>query len=316
MKHVLFQPDLDGISRDEVSALLQKHAGNEFAATWSHDGNIENVEVWVNPEHELSKRVLDSLPNLKMISLAFTGYDQDDVRYCRSRGLKVYYVPDYSSRSVAELAVGLTLAVLRKVCQGDRNLRKGGWDKGVSPGIELHGKKVAILGVGAIGTRSAELFQAFGCEVVGWVRKGRQRSSDLGFSCEQDLRKIFTESDIIVLHLPVNDGTRRIVGEELLHMMKPSAVLVNAARAELVDTDALVAALSNERILGAGIDVFDEEKRLRDDDLNANPFKDLQNVVTTPHIGFKTAEALYRLADAAIKNIGFFLASSKENLLE
>ena len=316
MKYVLFYPDLKGVSRDVIKDLLQKHVGKEYEATWRHDTDAEKVEVWVNPDHNLNKNVLGSLSSLKMLSLAFTGYDPDDLSYYKLRGLKVYYVPDYSADSVAELAVGLTLAVLRKILKGQQNLREGGWDSGAYPGVELHGKRVAVLGTGTIGTKTAKLFQAFGCKVVGWSKSQKPRSSDIHIDYEPDLREIFAHSDIIVLHLPVNDHTRHIVGAELLRLMKRTSVLVNTARAKLVDTDALVAALSEGRILGAGIDVFDDEERLDKGDLSANPYSGLDNVVTTPHVGFKTSEALHRLAEAAIKNIGNFLTGSRENLLE
>lgn len=310
MKKVLFYPDLKGVSQEETRDLLRKHVGSEYEPTWRYDEGAENIKIWVNPEHHLDVTVLNSLKSLDMLSLAFTGYDKIDLQDCGKRGLKVYYVPDYSGDSVAELAIGLTLSVFRKIPQSHKNLRKGGWDKGVYPGIELRGKKVAILGAGKIGERSARLFEAFGCEVVRWARAEKQSRG------MEYLREIFSGSDVIVLHLPVSDETRHMVGEELLRLMKPTAILVNTARSELVDTDALVAALSANRILGAGIDVFDEEARLEKRDLGANPYQDLKNVVTTPHIGFKTTEALHRLAEVAIKNINNFLAGSKENLLE
>lgn len=305
---------------------LRAVAGDKYNAIWPDDPQIEqkrkDVEVLVTADHKVDSSVLAPWPHLKMVSLAFTGYDKVDRKYCRDHGLKVYYVPDYSSDSVAELTVGLALSVLRKIPRADNSARQGDWDKyGIRPGIELCGKKVGILGTGRIGSKSARLFQAFGCNVVGYARGSEK------------LEEILAASDIIILHLPANESTRHIINAERLALMKPTAILINTARSELVDTDALVAALKQNRIIGAGIDVFDEEPAPQSipktfSQKLANRFGGLfskatstkallrlNNVVATPHIGFKTKEALQRLTKITIENIGNFVTGSEENLL-
>lgn len=322
MKYVLFLNDLD-LSRNETRDLLHRSVGDKYEAIWHGDPKLKrlrnDVEILVTAEHEVDSTVLERWPELKMVSLAFTGYDRVDTGYCRSRGLSLYYVPDYSSNSVAELTVGLAISVLRKIPSGDESTRKGRWDrKGIRPGIELYGKRVAILGTGNIGARSAKLFLAFGCTVVGWSKSEREDLKGFGLKYEENLEKIFSDSDIIVLHLPVvSDGqngqkvTKHIVGAKLLDLMKPTSVLINTARSELVDTKALIRILKRGQILGAGIDVFDHEPASRKNALMA-----LDNVVLTPHLGFKTREALRRLAETAIDNIGRFVDGNNENSLK
>lgn len=318
MKYILFLQDMN-IPREQTCSLLSEFA-DDYELIW-HDhpqlNQLQNdIEILVTSQHEVNASVLKLWPKLNMVSLAFTGYDKVDREYCESRSIKLYYVPDYSSDSVAELTIGLTLSVLRRLSHADQNTREGYWDREVIPGIELQGKKVGILGTGNIGIKSARLFKAFGCTLVGWVgegRKHRQEFLELGFDYESSLDKIFAESDIVVLHLPVDrgdKGTKHIVGSRQLALMRPTSILINTARSELVDTNALVMALNRKSILGAGIDVFDEEPVP-----NTHPLMALNNVVLTPHIGFKTKEALQRLAEVAIQNIKSFLIGSDKNLL-
>lgn len=311
MRYVLFDPALEGVSQEEIQLLLRQHAGPEFIATGLSDAPLEKVEIWINPEHELDVSLIDSLPNLRMISLAFTGHEKVDVPYLRSRGLEVYYVPNYSTDSVAELTIGLTLSVLRKIADCDKNVRAGTWNKGVDPGIELHKKEVAILGTGTIGIASAKLYRAFGCEVVGWAAgHEKQAFRDLGLRYKQDLSEVFAQSDIIALHLPVTAETRHIVGFDLLQLMKPTSVLVNTSRSELVDTNALVRTLTGRPTLRAAIDVVDVEP------LVDGRLLKLNNILISPHMGFRTKEALRRLAEEAIRNICRFQGGSSDNLLK
>lgn len=313
MKYVLFLQDL-GLTREETRHLLAD-AGCQHEPLWSGEFDAdrvrEDVEVLVTSEHHVGAAELDPWPNLKMLSLAFTGYNDVDLDLCRERGLAVYYVPGYSTDSVAELTVGLTLAVLRRIPYGNGRVRGGHWDRGdVMPGVELAGKTVGILGTGTIGIRSALLFKAFGCKLLGW---SRTRRAEFPGSYEDDVSRIFARSDVVALHLPVTDETRGIVSRERIGLMSKTSVLINTSRADLVDTQALADAVREGRIAGAGIDVYD----LEPPDLQKNPlfFLNDRNVVLTPHLGFKTAESLRRLARIAIENIGRYQTKKPENRL-
>ena len=312
MKYVLFKQDLR-LTRDETRSLLKK-ANCRYEPIWDGEFNEDEVrdgvEILVTSEHKVDTSVLKEWPNLKMVSLAFTGFDGVDFAYARPRGIQFYYVPGYATASVAELNLALTLSILRRIPTADRTIRKGEWHDQVYPGIELAKKRVGIVGTGTIGLKTGHLFRAFGCSIIGWSRTIRDEFIEIGGTYVSE-EAVFSESDIVVLCLQLNDSTRHFVGRTQLERMKKGAILINTARSELVDKAALLPALAKEKIF-AGIDVFEEqtEKRGKDE------LFEFENVVLTPHLGFKTREALQRLAEQAIENIGRFLAESDENLLK
>ncbi len=312
MRHAVFLDDL-GLDQDHAQTLLTE-ACTQYTALWKDaprtTGWESSVDVLITSDHVVNEETVAGFPALKMVSLAFTGYDQVDLALCKSRNLHVYYVPAYSTNSVSELAVGLTLAVLRNIPRGDASARQGAWDSnGVQPGVELAGKTVGIVGLGRIGGQSAKRFQAFDCEVIGWNRTARDEFSELGITVTS-LEGVFERADIVVLHLEANEETRGIVSDDLLRRMKKTAVLINTARASLVDTESLFDALRENRIMGAGIDVFDEEPAP-----TTNQLLKLGNVVATPHLGFKTNEALRRLAEETINNVGRYVRGDSTNRL-
>jgi phosphoglycerate dehydrogenase-like enzyme len=312
MRYAAFLQDL-GLGRSETRELL-KQAGCRNEPLWSGDPAADEVrdevEVLVTSDHHVDSEVLGAWPGLKMVSLAFTGYNDVDLVFCRRRNLHVYYVPGYATDSVVELTVALTLSVLRRIPYADRRLRAGYWDRGdVKPGGELAGRTVGILGTGTIGLRSAQVFKALGCELIGW---SRTRRAD--FPGEyKELDELFREADVVAVHLPLDGATRAIVSRERIGLMKPGAVLINTSRAGLVDTRALAEALAGQRIGGAGIDVFEPEPP----SVTEDPLLcwEARNVVVTPHLGFKTREALDRLARTTIANIGRYLRDDPENRL-
>lgn len=312
MKYVLFLQDLD-LTPDETRDLL-KEVTSEYEPLWqgpsAREAVCSDVEMLVTSDHQVKIEELNKTwTKLRMVSLAFTGFDGIDVDYAQSRNIQLYYVPGYATPSVAELNVALTLSLLRKIPLADRTIREGDWHRQVKPGTELSGKKVGIVGTGTIGIMTAKLFRAFGCAVIGWSRNRHDEFMATGATyVSKDA--VFAESDIVVLSLPLNDATRCFVTRTQFDLMKNEALLINTARSELVDREALLQVLSEKRIF-AGIDVFDAstEKGSKDE------LFDFDNVILTPHLGFKTKEALGRLAKEAIANIGRFLAESNENLL-
>lgn len=312
MKYVLFLEDL-GLTHDETRSLLRR-VTHDYEPLWEGvfdaDSLRKDVEVLVTSDHQVKIAELKKIwGNVKMVSLAFTGFDGIDLAYARSEKIKLYYVPGYATTSVAELNVALTLSILRKIPLADRTVRNRKWHNEVYPGIELANKTVGIVGTGTIGIRTARLFQAFGCSIIGWSRTQRDEFILTGGSYVSE-EALFAESDVVVLCLQLNDNTRHFVGRNELESMKNGAVLINAARSELVDRDALLQELSKKRLF-AGIDVFDKKT----EEGGKNELFKFDNVILTPHLGFKTKEALGRLAKEAITNIGRFLAHSTENLL-
>ena len=246
---------------------------------------------------------VESTPTLKMISVGFTGVDHIDLDACRKKGIVVCNAAGYATEAVAELAVGLMIALARQVVAGDALTRSGGTWK--APGTELRGKTVGIVGTGAIGRRTAALAQAFGCSVIAYNRSPK----DLPGVRFPDKETLFREADYISLHLPLTPETRGFVGRKELGIMKPTAFLVNTARGPIVDQDALYDALTTGRIAGAGLDVYDREPPLPPDfELLKAP-----RLILLPHEGYATREAFADRLDIVVKNIACWLAGKPQN---
>lgn len=308
MKNILILQELFGKPKEYHEQLLSTNA--ELRVHWSVDGTVSSsdVAILVTKEHHLSASTLGQYPNLEMVSLAFTGYDQVDLEYARKKGIHVYYVPAYATDSVGELIIGFTLSVLRKLPQANAVIREGQWDAPVIPGIELSGKTVGILGTGTIGLRTAELFRAFKCRLIGWSRSKPDAFSRIGGTfVEWD--EVFRTSDIIVVCLALNAETKGMIARNDLVLMKNGSVLINAARADIVVHEDLLSVLKENRI-HAGIDVYTNEP-----EKGTDPLLSLPNVVAAPHIGFKTHEALTRLTKETIENIGRYLRRDATNRL-
>lgn len=196
-------------------------------------------------------------PKVKYIAVAFTGVDHVDLSACRARGIAVSNAAGYSTNAVAELVFGLAIGLYRSIPACDQRARTGGTKDGLV-GPELHGKTMGIVGTGAIGRRVAAIASAFGCKLLAYSRTEREEMKALGAEYVT-LEELMERSDIVSLHVPVTDGTRGLIGRELLEKMKKSAILINTARGPVVDNAALAEALENGSIAGAGIDVFDME---------------------------------------------------------
>ncbi len=238
---------------------------------------------------------------LSMISISFTGYDHVDLAACKEKGIAVYNTPGYSTDSVAELALGLALSLLRSIPKGDIHARQTEEKFYAFPdGVELKGKTVGILGTGATGIAAARLFATFGCKVLGYNRAQKKEFEKLGGTyCSLD--DLLKESDIVSLHLALNAETKHIMNAERIGKMKPSAYLINTARGGLVDEAALAQALNKNELAGAGLDVFGTEPPAQN-----NPLLTAKNTVLTPHLGYKTHEALLRKLEVTFRNISDF----------
>ena len=267
------------------------------------------VEVIVTVLMKLDKEYLEQFPNLKMIAVAFTGYDSVDMEYCREHDIAVYNVPKYSTNSVVELSIGLTIAVLRELTQGNKIIRNEGWI--LNPGTELFGKTIGVMGTGEIGVATAKVFKAFDCNLIGWSRSENDAFKALGGRCISDKLAFFATADIVSIHLPLNQHTAGIIAEKELSAMKKTSVLVNTARGAIINEADLIDALEQKKIAGAGLDVFAQEPI----DKNNRLLK-LDNVVLTPHVAYKTEEALNRRMEVTVKNISDFLQEKNDNRVD
>ena len=234
--------------------------------------------------------LLEAAPRLRAISNYAVGVDNIDVEAATARGIPVGHTPDVLTGSTADLAVGLMLAVARRIPTGDRLVRAGEWPEWgpeTFVGRDLHGTTVGIVGYGRIGRAVAQRVRGFDAEVLHTSRSG-------GTSLEELLER----SDFVSLHAPLTAETRGLIDAAALARMKPTAYLVNTARGALVDTDALVRALHEGEIAGAGLDVTDPEPLPGD-----HPLLDAPNVVVVPHIGSDTVTTRGAMADLAVENL-------------
>ena len=259
--------------------------------------NIErasDADVVVESNMPLRKDFFDACPKLKMLSIAFTGLDHVDMAECERRGIVVKNAAGYSTEAVAEETICMMIGLYRHVIENDKITRSC---KGLSiaPGREIAGKTVGIIGMGAIGQRTAALAQAFGCKVIAWNRSPKQVQG-VTFVDKETLLK---EADIVALHIALNNETRNFLTAQDFAIMKPSAIIVNAARGPVVNTADLAEALKNGVIAGAALDVYDGEPPLSND----NPLLTAPNTMLLPHIGFATKEAFEARLQIVINNI-------------
>jgi len=240
----------------------------------------------------VTRKVIESAGELLVIARAGVGVDNIDVDAANARGIEVITVPESTTQSVAELAIGLILAVARKIALCDRGIRRGEWPKKYAVGVELSGKVLGIIGAK----------YGFNMEIVYYdIVRNTRIERELGAKY-LPLDELLRISDVVSIHVPLTPETMHMINEEKLKLMKRSAILINTSRGAVIDTNALVKALKEGWIAGAGLDVFEEEPLPKD-----HPLTKLDNVVLTPHIGASTWEAQERAGiQVAEKLVEFF----------
>ncbi|MGI9145072.1 MAG: NAD(P)-dependent oxidoreductase [Chloroflexota bacterium] len=274
-------------------------------------GRIATAEALINVRSytTLDDEAFVSAPRLELVSILGTGTDNVDLLAAKRRGITVTNTPGVGAASVAELTMGLILAVTRGIPVSDDRVRQGTWQHVEGP--ELEGKTLGLLGLGAIGERVARLGRGFGMRVIAWsFSRDPARAERLGVELvERD--EIFARADVVSVHLRNTPEMRGLVGVRELALMQPSAFLINTARGALVDQDALADALREGRVAGAGLDVYVEEPLLPE----RNPFRDLGNVVLTPHAGAVTYEANARSRAMPVDNVIAYIQGRPEHVV-
>ncbi len=291
--------------------ILEKNGHNFTYYERNDDVNLQkervkNADVLMLANMPLKGEVIRACKNLKYINIAFTGVDHVDVKTAREMGIKLSNASGYSNDSVAELTICMMLSLLRNIPQVDARCRAGKTKDGLV-GCELKGKTVGIVGTGAIGMTVAKLCHAFGCKIVAYNGFSHKENSDL--ITYLPLKEMLEVSDIVTLHCPLTEKSKKLINKETLSFMKKSAVLINAARGGVVDTEALADSLNNGKISGAGIDVFETEPPL---DIN-HPLLKTPNTIVTPHIAFATKESMEKRAEIVFENLNQFLAGNHIN---
>jgi D-3-phosphoglycerate dehydrogenase len=285
-----------GISLEECGKELPGHHVTEVDSRgWPDDQLIaaaRDAEVVAISNRPLSAKVIDSLPKLKLVAVAFAGIDHVDAASTRAKKIAVKNSAGYANTAVTELVFGFMISLARRIVTNANTIEHGAIS---NTGTELKGKVIGIIGMGAIGKEVARLAAAFGMKVLAYDRKS-------GVSLED----IFVQSDFVTLHVPLTPETRGLVNLERLKRMKPTAFIINAARGPVIATDALRLALENGIIAGAALDVFDMEPPLPEH----YALLDAPNLIATPHIGFNTQEAVAAKGRITLDNIVKFVGGT------
>lgn len=274
-----------------------------------------DAAVVVTNKTPLSATTIAALPKLRFIAELATGYNNIDIAAAGTRGIPVANVPGYSTDSVAQHAFALLLSLANGICVHGEAVRRGEWVS--SPDfsfcrtslVELAGKRLGIVGLGAIGRRVAVIGQAFGMEIAAFNPRSRVEPTGVPVTW-LSLEELFSTSDVVSLHCPLTSQNERFVDISLLRSMKPTAFLINTARGALIDEAALAEALDGGMIAGAGLDVVAVEP-MRE----GNPLKDARNCVITPHNAWASLAARRRLVDATAANIAAFLKGEPVNIV-
>lgn len=245
-------------------------------------------------EFELDKTLVERLPNLSLIACFTAGYDGIDVDWCRARGLAVSHAPGVNHEDVADHAIGLILASRRQIASGDRQLRAGGWtadSKTITP--SLGGQRLGVVGLGHIGEAVARRAEALRMTVRWWG----PRDKPAPWPRAATLLDLAQDSDILVVACRADESNRGLISAEVIEALGPSGLLVNVARGQLVDEDALIAALTDGRLGAAALDVFETEPT------DAGRWTDVPNTVLTPHTGGATTEAVQGMLRLLLENL-------------
>ena len=267
---------------------------------------VRSAQAVILANMPLPAEAIAGAERLRFIDIAFTGTDHVDVAAAKAKGIAVSNASGYSTRAVSELAVGMAISLLRELPVQEARVREGK-AKLPSPGREMAGKTVGIVGTGAIGQYSARLFSAFGCRVLGTSRTVTE--GEKAGIAHLPLARLLEEADIVVLHCPLHASTRGLIGKDAFRHIKKEAILINVARGPVVDTEALLEALREGRIAGCGVDVFDTEPPLAAD----SPVLEAERAILAPHIGYYTREAMEDRLDIVFRNLRAFLDGRQEN---
>lgn len=305
-----------GISKEELDTFKEPfekegHSFEVFEKSTDKDVLIKeakDADVMIIANMPMPDEVIRECKSLKFIDVAFTGVDHVGLDAAKENDIKVSNASGYSNEAVSELVIGMAISIARNLRTVEDRCREGKGKDGLV-GFELKGKTVGIVGLGKIGSRTAELFNAFGCRVLATSRTVHPNVPR--YVAQVSLEELLKESDIVVLHCPANESTKGLINKDRLAVMKKSAVLINAARGTVVVTRDLADALNNGDIAAAGIDVFDKEPPL---DLS-EPLLNAKNCLVTPHVAFATKQSMTLRAEIVFDNLRAFFKGEQKNVI-
>lgn len=292
------KPD-NNAAREKLEAFADEVVYNDLGRPFTAEEvaeRIKDIDGYIAGLDYITSEALENAPDsLKVISRYGAGVDRVDIDAASEKGILVTNTPGTNSVAVCELAFGLMLAAARNIPKLNKAVEDGEWPR--SRGVELYGKTLGIIGLGAIGKNLAVRAKAFGMDI-----KAYDPYMDHSFAQTNgvevcDLDDVLSESDIISLHVPLNDNTRHMIDKSRIEQMKDGAIIINTARGGLIDEDAAAEAVKSGKLGGLGLDAFEEEP------LIDSPLKGLDNVIFTPHAGAQTAEAVKAMGAMAVDNL-------------
>ncbi|MCC6934244.1 MAG: hydroxyacid dehydrogenase [Candidatus Yanofskybacteria bacterium] len=332
--HIVFFEIMPGEREHLESSIPAGHAVafseeklTERSAAQFADADI--ISVFVNSQ--ITRSIIDGLPNLKLITTRSMGYDHIDIAYAKEKGIRVSNVTTYAAHPVAEFAFALLLAVARNIYPAYDQLREGtSYDIRKLQGVTLSGKTIGVLGTGRIGKTVCGIARGFGMNVLAFdIHPDEQLAATTPLTYAP-LDDVLAKADVLSVHMPYTPETHHIINAEAFGRMKKGVILINTARGELIDTHALVAAITSGTVAGAGLDVLEGERALKEETealtarlpdvdyrlLAANHFLiDHPTVLITPHIAFSTDEAMLEISRVTAQSISNFIAGTEQAYL-
>lgn len=323
---------------DYEAKFLKKHNENKFTYFLEH--NSLNDITKINPQYldadiisaftssRITKSVLQQFSNLKLIALRCVGYNNVDIDYCKKNSIRVVNSPNYGNITVAEFALALLFDVCRRVTKSHTEFKDGKVCPNNLIGIELSGKTIGIVGLGAIGSAFAKIANGLNMNILAFDKFEREELKQSLNIKYVDFDTLLKNSDFISIHAPLTKENYHMFDEHSFSKMKKSAIIVNTGRGELIDSKALYNAILNKEIAGAGLDVLEKEETITDFDytvglnrldkftleqtiINSQLFR-LENVIITPHIAYNTKEAIQRILTTTMNNIEEFITNPTE----
>ena len=290
---------------NDVVPLFKKRLGPDFLIvsipTESEFGKLKDADYIVLRVLSMRRATIEQMPRVKLIQRWGVGFDKVDIVAAGELGIPVAVAPGGNASPVSELALLLMLALYRNLIALHSGILAGNWDKQkfIDNSFMLRGKTLGLVGCGAIGAQVAKKARAFGAEVIYFDARRLPENVEIELGLNfVAFDQLLGSADIVSLHLPLTESTRNLIGARELSLMKPSAILINTSRGEIVSTEALARALGEKKIAGAGLDVFDPEPLPPNSPLLALP-----NVVLTPHVGGNTADMSIDMVDICSRNI-------------
>jgi D-3-phosphoglycerate dehydrogenase len=295
---VLLPPTIDPVGPESISDIATFTRRDEYENRDALLGDINRFDAIITRTEEVPAELIDAAESLKIIAKHGTGVDNIDIETATRRSIIVANTPDANTTSVAEHAVMLLLAVKRNVVRADTAARDGDWRRHDFCGRELSGRTLGLFGAGNVGRRLTQLLTGFGVSFVAYDPYVASDALPSNISLVESVEALFDVADDISVHTPLTEETRHAIGREAFVALSDDGVVVNTARGGIIDEDALAAAISENNIAGAGIDVYENEPPTDD-----NPLFDLEQVVLTQHTAGVTVEALRNMSHESASNV-------------